>query len=590
MVGKKGTQQDYMATVIGYQYVFSLTGGGLERVKRDLKKFNTLAVLQFCSKLSLILNAKGQTDMASQAKMVREIFSKELRGKFVDAVRKAKSPAVTIINEKSVALLAKYAILHGKRKDGEELNKANAEKLGILLLVLNDEGIGQSWGENQISYPVEIERERIREFMATAAFFHGNWYMPTHLSANKQIFEIAIKISKEKNLDLEKIFTKASKGLTPTEFYAIGLALLTNWVKNLKKDPNIEQEWIICIEKYFHQSILPKSKIKAFFSFNSTKISKFSELNENFIETVLKGVDISINNFLVFNQNPFVYYNNDCYVCPVPRFFSERLAEGVYWIVEKYLKETDATLHKIWPEIWGKAYEVYVSDVMQSIYKENYYANFKDEDGNEVADGLITGIKDCIPFVEIKYPHWKYKTKMTGSNENMNDDVESFIKGGEKPKGLGQISNNVDSLIACKWSLPGRAPIDKRILPILIVGEKIPMDTYNRKFYEQKAKTEGIKLSPEIYLPFIILSLEDLIVLETVAKNYNTDKTTELLLRYSKLYSKPNEIGFVRESMSFKNFVFSQRDIEIGKNIRLWGEFDKLFSDVKKTVFGATKD
>lgn len=582
------TEQNFMATALGYKDVFQFSGGGLDRVRKELNNFNALAVLQFCSKLSLILTAKGQTNLESQAKIIRTIFSKEIRRKFVEAARKSENPLLTVINEKSVALLAKESILHCRQKGGEEISESNSERLGILLLVLNDEGIGQGWQEELIKYPVHIERERLREFLARATFFHGNWYIPNQLESYREIFSHAIDIAKGKNIDLERIFSQAANGLTLTEFYSIGLSVLTNWMQNLTKDPNIEKEWVICLKKYFHKTILPKHKIEAFFKFNGIKIKDFKKLNDKYIEEILDDNDSPVNNFLVFNQRPFIYYNRDCYVCPIPRFLSERISEGVYWIVENYLKQKDSKLHKLWPEIWGKAYERYITGVLKNIYKDSYHENYTDNKGKERADGLITGLKESLPLVEIKYAHWRYKTKVTGNRQEMANDIRDFAKDGNKPKGLGQLAHNIKDLSDNEWKTPDTNANKSRVLPILIVGEVIPMDAYNRKFYEEVLSEEKILFPPQTCLPFIVLSLEDVVILETISENYGKDKATEILENYSKMYLRPNEIGYVRGSMGFKNFSFTQNGIEIGKNLRLWGGFDELFVKVKKVVFGSS--
>lgn len=585
----KAALQDFMITSIGYKSIFSLPGGGLERVRRELKNFNAYAVLQFCSKLALVLSSKGQTDIESQAYIIKTVFSKELQSRFIGSLRKSGNPPWTVFNEKSVLLLAKETLLNSPQRGGEEITKDNVEKLGILLLVLNDECIGQGWEDRKITYPVYIERERIREFLAKATFFHGAWYMPNQLGAYRKIFVQAIEIAKNQGIDLEKTFSKAAFGLTLTEHYSIGLSVLTNWTKNLAKHPKLEEEWIICQNKYFRKTILSKGKIEAFFRANSVDVSNFKRLNQELIDNALHGEDAPSHNFLAFKQRPFIYYNKDCYVCPAPRFLSDRITEGVYWIVENYLRNNEPKIHERWPEIWGDAYEHYINETFREIWGSKYLSNYQDEKETERVDGVIIDEK-LATLAEIKYAHWRHKTMVTGTKKNMVQDIQHFIKGGEKPKGLGQLSKNIRDLIEGKWAIQELGKTSKPILPLLIVGETLPMDAFNRKLYEEIAKAEKISFAPEICLSFVILELEDITILETIAQKYGRDKALEVLKRYSVLYTSRNEIGYVQNSVCFKNFAHSQGGIEIGKNVNLWNEFEQLFNEVKAVVFGIKKE
>ena len=146
----------------------------------------------------------------------------------------------------------------------------------------------------------------------------------------------------------------------------------------------------------------------------------------------------------------------------------------------------------------------------------------------------------------------------------------------KKVKGLGQITRSIKELEKGEWRLPFKRK-DRKILPIIVVGEAMPIDAYNRKLYEDIAKIAGVFYENNSVLPFIILSIYELEILEAIARKHGKDKAENLLIQYSEIFKKRNADGYVIESVGFHEFL-STANYPVPNNEALWKLFEKTYS------------
>ena len=202
--------------------------------------------------------------------------------------------------------------------------------------------------------------------------------------------------------------------------------------------------------------------------------------------------------------------------------------------------------------------------------------------GDEIADGLIYGTNHLF-FVETKYAHWSYKAKLTGKKEDMLPTLNQIFSTSKKTKGLGQITRSIKKVENGEITLP--KPLDRRkIIPVLVVGEGMPMDAFNRKMYEELARTAGSISENSSVLPFVVLDAEEVEILEAIALDKGIVEAERLLVDYSILFSKRNELGFVREAMQFKNYLHAINYSTIN-NPSLFKLFDKVHKTAVKKGF-----
>ena len=124
----------------------------------------------------------------------------------------------------------------------------------------------------------------------------------------------------------------------------------------------------------------------------------------------------------------------------------------------------------------------------------------------------------------------------------------------------------------------------RKIVPVLVVGEGMPMDAFNRKMYEELATTAGALYESSNILPFIVLDAEEVEVLEAIAVDKGAKEAERVLADYSNLFRNRNELGFVREAMQFKNYLYAISYHTVN-NPSLFSLFDKVHKTAVKKGF-----
>ncbi|MBU1110947.1 hypothetical protein KKB83_05005 [Patescibacteria group bacterium] len=594
MTSKKAGQKvlDFSILVLGYKEIFKEDGGGVERVRNSLKGLNLHAVLQFCAKFSLFLYAIGKANMKEQGQLIKTFFPEKFKEKLIKALEKHTEPIDTVIlfHEQALLLLVKEALINCPPEGGIEVDNEMAQELGYCLLILTNECLG--WDtDNVIERPKSFVAERVRRSFAQYGFFSTDEYYPELMVRFNSIFSKARELALRRNVDIDKLFCDATNGITLESYHALTLGLLSSWFKNLNKtgvelDVVLGNEWLVCKNKFFSQTKVKSGQIDKILSFLSICPGKFAEHYESLVNDVFQGKDCYNYNFLAFIKKPFIIYPNNCFICPSPRYLINRATEGVYWIIHDYIK---GNIHlplalSDWSEIWGTAFEDYVNNAFAEIFNNNFIPNpvYK---GIERGDGVINA-DSFTGMIETKYVHWKYKTKVTGDKDLMKKELkEKLMRGGpSESKGLGQIRNNIAAYLDNKYDFPFKPhPI---FLPVLIVGEHMPLFPCNRKFYEEIMQEEQIVFEKEFTSPFIILEAEDIQVLKSYARKHGRKATENIILEYSNLFREKKQ-GYSHKALNFKNFVFAKTSGALYKDDQvLHDEFEQLFTAAKELLFG----
>jgi hypothetical protein len=189
--------------------------------------------------------------------------------------------------------------------------------------------------------------------------------------------------------------------------------------------------------------------------------------------------------------------------------------------------------------------------------------------------------------VEIKYPHWTYRARLTGVREDMRKFVDKFmrftprkLKPGapidKSKKGLGQIKNFVLKYHA--GEVETRVNMDNKIItPILILGEPFPPDPMNRVWLEGLAGTAGCVIPNT--KPFILLTSEEVELLESIAEDKGADVAVKLLSDYSRMF-KQRAVKYDIPS-SFRNMLI-QSKLQVRNNKFLKRQLDDFSDEVIK--------
>lgn len=530
------------------------------------------------------LYSKGFSDQATQIQLIKDIFAEDkvLRKKILDAILKGGQKEWVIFAEQPLLNLTKLILQHAKKRDGNLVHPKDVGQVGKWLLILSD--VCMPSERQSVIISVDMERERLREFMARQHFFMAKERLPYRLARFKDLFTKIDKLYPGFNISNK--FAKATGGILLDDYLSFCFFLLVNWVNKTTREPDITKEWIVCKGKYFEQTALTKKEIEKIADILLVDVKNFSSNYEKAVKEVLGGEDFYPYNFLQLRQRPLIPYSKECFVCPSPDFLMDKASEGIYWILENHFKkERDKMDRELLPSVCGDAFEEYIHERFEGGFAKNYHRNVT-QDKNEWLDGAIDGML-VIFCIETKYAHWTYKGKLTGKKEDLLPTLKQLFSGSNKVKGLGQLSRAIKKIDGGKLTLPF-ARKDRKIVPILVVGEGMPMDAYNRKLYEDISKEAGSFYGNNGTSPFIILDAEEVEMLEAIAIKKGQDIAEKLLIQYSEIFSRRNEIGYVREAMEFKNYLHSI-NFPVPGNEKILKMFDAIANSAQKKGFPKSK-
>ena len=573
--------KDYMVVSYGYETIYGFSGGGLERIKKEIVEYNLYGILETCSKIALTLHANGFANQQTQIKLIRDIFADDLdlRKRIVAAIRQGKAPWA-IFTEHQLLCLVKIALQFAPHDQGKSVTPQDVGKVGRWLLIATDMCLEDGVVKNLI-IPREQQREKVREFVARQYFFMASERLPYRVVRFEKLFNLIRKIHPKFNID--RFFSKATGSVALKDYISFCFFFLVNWVNKTTKTPDITKEWIVCKDKYFEQTSLKPKEIDSVLSVLLLDVEKYSPDYQKAVNDILGGQDIYAYNFLQLRQRPLITFNDKCFVTPSPNFLMDKATEGIYWILENYFRANNLKQQRdLLPSVWGDAFEEYIHQRLESSFgKSSYYRNFTVK-GDEKFDGIVDG-QSVVLCIETKYAHWSYKAQLTGKREDMEVTLKQLFSSGKKVKGLGQLTRSIIGLEKQIWQLPFDRK-NRKILPILVVGEMMPMDAYNRKFYEDLARTAGVFYESSTVMPFIILNAEEIEMLEAIAVEHGKDMTENLLIQYSEMFGKRNADGYVKEALEFKNFLHAI-SYPAPNNPKLFKEFDRISLRAQKKGF-----
>lgn len=558
-----------LLVIYGYKHIFGKDGSTYDVIAQKVAEYNLDSLLQSISKISLKLSIQSQSDIQTQISLVRDIFAnnQETRKKIHDILNNNNEPWI-IFSRQSTLELFHLALNHSKKTGGRLVSPDEVQNIGIILLEITDVAMNYK----DLTYP-EVRRHLIKQFC-----LNFRERLVYRIARFRIMFRLMSK--NDDKLDIKNNFRLATKGINFSDYISLCFYFMVKWI-NLgdKKDLNIMEEWVIDKNKYFSETKLSKTSIDRIVDFLVLDKDKYAEQYEKSLD-FLKGEKCFGYNFLTFKKYPFISIDKNKFVCPYPDFLMDRATEGVYWIVENYFRHKELVKeHKMLPSLWGEAFEKYINKRLIFGFKKKYIAKPITKDfPNGVCDGIICGA-NYIFLIEIKYIHWDNFTQATGIIE-YDDDVCKKLFG---PKnGLGQLKIAGQKIQLTKYGLDFDIQ-NKKIIPVLVVGEPMLQEVLCRKFYENAARYHDSIFKHKNVLPFIILNTEEVEGLEALAK-INCDQAEKWLSDYSKLFLNKDSSGLIKDADTFTNYL-TVKNLYLPKNKYLYKVFKKLTDKATKKAF-----
>jgi hypothetical protein len=583
------TLQKYLVLSIGYEELVGIANdGGIERIKSQIKEYNLYAVLESCSKISLTLLHRGVANPLGQAELLGGIFpDKQQRLRFYEKARaRAAGSPWAIFNHQSVLTLAKIALTNCPIEGGESVDTSNIEQLGYWLLILNDECFAEETGGTILLPSKEHERERLMKALARYQFFHNSERLGYKMGRFRWIVDY-FKKENPHGIDIAKLFAEATSGVSLDAYMTVCASLLVKWVNiTTKERVDLTNDWITCPDVYFKDTKLEPSSIEKVLDLISMLPQEFPDSYKMSVEQILGGKEQFHYNFMPLVWKPLIWYQDKkCFICPSVEYLYDKVTDGIYRTIETFLRTENRTKERnTFAIAWGDAFEQYIKSSLSASFSSSFHPSPIDKKSNEE---MIDGVIDSASFVfivETKNLHWPYKTMVSGNIDDTNSPIKQLFT----DKGMAQIATCIQNVKNGTWTLPVETK-NKQFIPLLIVSEHMPGDTYNRRLYESFAVQAKTMLNDKDVLPFIILNAEEVEILEAIASERGAEEAIQILAEYTHLYLQKNELGFVPNAIGFKNYLYEkgyEKTQVSTNNKRLLKYFDDVMDDVCIKAFG----
>ena len=328
-ISKAASHQDYMAVIYGYERIYGFSGGGIDRISKEVSEYNLYDVLASLSKIALKLYSKGFLNSETQIQLIRDIFAGDLgiRRKILDTIVREKSPVWIIFSEQSILNLIKIVLEHSKKDGGKPIKPEDVGRVGHWILLATDVWTGSEI-EPPVITPVSYQREKVREFLTREHFLMVRERLPYKLVRFNEMLK-NVK-AKDTNFDIESIFLKASGGVSLENYIYVCFMLLVRWVNFTTKEPDIAKEWLVCRDKFFEKVKAGGREIDNTLLLLLLNIDNYKNAYNKDVKELLSGNDFPTFNFLQFQKYPLIPINQKCFVCPSPHFLMEKISEGTY--------------------------------------------------------------------------------------------------------------------------------------------------------------------------------------------------------------------------------------------------------------------
>jgi hypothetical protein len=566
----------------GYKAIFGDYENGLDEVIKTIKEYNLLAMIETLSKISLILYSKGRYDQKTQSTLVRLVFknNQEVINQIDRTIRVHNIPQWGIFAEQQVLLMLKLSLQYCSPDGGKGTLDDEIEKIGYCLLKLSDIMMASNVS-TKINLPWEYISKELREYFFRQYFQNATESWPYKIIRYSRIIQLLRDAHPE--FDIDTKFKTATEGITINTYIEIGFLLLSKWIDFSTNGADITKDWLYSKTKLFEQTALDSTEIDKLFHLLFLPMDGFVEKYEEQVTKELKGNDIFPFNFLLFQKYPLIPdRDNDLFTCSSPEYLCAKMTEGVYWIMENYFKEKGLTKeHDTWPTVWGDAYEDYIDERLNNAFGEAYIKDTNSGTGKKI-DGIINGER-YIFVIETKYAHWSLKAKLTGKKEDMEGTLSQLFSSKKKTKGVGQLMEYIKNIHEGKSSFPFERR-HRKVIPVLIVGENMPMEPLARRLYEETAKQAGAFIQSDKILPFIVLTTGEVESLEAIVVKEGKEKAENLLHEYAKLFTERNFYGFIPNSTDFKTFLYNKKQsIPTNESIKIL--LKEMMERVKANAF-----
>lgn len=574
-----------------YKAIYLTERKSIQQIVREMQDYHPRAITHMCAQLSILLSGDKAMTAENQVKIAQGIMSLGVRERLKEYIEKAEKDGTRkpsywgFFHSVPLMMLLKLN-LENSNHEGSEIDTESARDLFASWLF----ALMEIWSTEVVitNHPKKYVKENLRAFNAR------QWLLGTNtepvLNSLGRGMSIIKLVKKDSRIDCAKIFQGAT-GLSLEEYFSLLMMVLADW--RIETVPKSLDEIIVrSTKKFFEQTTITEDKIEKFIDLLGFTAEEYAGLQAVYTQDAQLGKDIPTN-FLCFMHKPIMRYE-DKFLCVSPHFLAMKMTQGPYRIIEEQLKG-DEKKRQTFAQMWGDAYEAYMHERLQKIFPGGkYHESPITKSGAKTIDGIAEDA-GTVFLLEYKFAHWKFAARLTGGKVYVSEFLSKVVsynprfdkklgkkeKKGKK-KGLGQISYFLEQVLDGTCG----SPVDlhaNRIVPVLALGEEYPPDPFSREYIEGYANSAGCHFTHANALPFIVLSSEEVELLESISEKHGAETASNMLTAYSQSFqpTRINNLGYLDRPTSFKNELINA-GFAVENNSSLQKQLDDSFAETKK--------
>ncbi len=354
----------------------------------------------------------------------------------------------------------------------------------------------------------------INEFEKFCKFVVRNGYLNGSINSASMFIranQMYIKEAKKLNLYPNKsfsVFFKEKVGLTVEESIALSFAIATPFFQT--KETLWDSTATIDPRNYFGQVILDQKSVDSIIEsltmdFEKVKEDVLKELVDVDFNKSPVGYDLNI-----FRKAPLIRLSNGKLVCANLSCLLQKATQNSIWMPLKKINGVDRkTILNHLTEYRGALFEGYLRELCRVMTDTNKkivftYIPAEDTSDNEEVGDAILSQEDEIAIFEAKSRQFNELFKNTGDWDN----DPYFIM--ELKKAASQIEIAAKKIIEEKICVSNiNAKNIKRVYPIIVFYEPVPMHSKVQRFVRQTIKDAGY-FSDSVFAPIEVIHIDDM--------------------------------------------------------------------------------
>lgn len=509
---------DHILIAVGYNEVFK-SQANLEEIKKILATYPAAQWLDLLAKIEAILLLEKPDVVDPHGYLANKFFHQEILQK----VSQKKDRETTLFSLGQLNVLRKLAILHcGVISTKEEIPMQLTDITRVLLA-------GQDFHN---AYDVRVGlTDDLENF---AQYIIRNGYLNVHLNpsnlfvrAHEMFVVLANSIAYTKDKSFAEFFQE-NVGINIEEAMSLSFALANPFFQTSDTLLGTASKTTILDPKTFFQELtLDASTAEAIVEnltvdFEEVKSELQKEISGKKFDEIPVGYNLDI-----FKKKPLIRLNNGKLACTNVVSLLEKTTQNLIWIPKSRLKGISKdgmkTLVNDLTSFRGKVFEEYVKFLcrgmanVSSKLKFLYIPPEATDDHEEVGDSVLMQGKRIV-ILEAKSRQFNEGFKYSGLWEQDKQFIEEFIK-----KAAKQIETAAKKIQS--GTVVGLPKKIRRIYPVILTYEPIPMHAKMQKFIRQKVEEFGL-LTDDIFAPLEIIQAGNL---EKIMDCANTYTIIELL-------------------------------------------------------------